>query len=205
MHELHDAAIKAALHGDWEKAVELNLEILSTSPDHLGTLNRLGRAYTELGQKDAARSTYQQVLSLDKYNVVATRNLKLLPHQNSTTPHCQLADEDFIEHPGLTKTVVLIKVASREILLSLSCKQPLLLSPKTRLIAVTTLDKTYVGCLPDDLSLLLKKLLASHYNYAICLKSVSDNSASVFLRETSRPKKAAFSPTFSRLVHLKSK
>ncbi len=197
MHELHHQAIKAALAGDWESAVECNLTILQDFPDHIPTLNRLARAYTELGQKDSAHDVYKRVLALDKYNVVATRCLKLLPHQPSSLNSNQIANEDFIELPGITKTVSLIKVASRDVLLSLSCKQVLNLIPKSRLISVATLDKTYIGCLPDDLSFRFKKLLTSHYNYTVCLKSVSDNSACVFIREVSRPKRVNATATFA--------
>lgn len=203
MHELHHQAIAAALSGDWETAVELNLSILNTNPSHIPTLNRLARAYTEIGQKEAASDVYKRVLAIDKYNVVATRNLKLLPHQTSNNSNCEIVCEDFIELPGLTKTVNLIKVASRDILLPLSCKQALILVPKTRLISVTTTNHAYIGCLPDDLSFRLKKTLTQHYNYTVCLKSVSDNAACIFIREVSRPKKNSYTPTFSRLIALK--
>ncbi len=198
MHEIHDKAIQAALHGDWENAVEINLEILETSPHNIAALNRLGKAYTELGQKEAAGDAYAQVLKIDKYDSIATKNLKLLPHQKNGTASIQLSQEDFIELPGITKSVALIKVASRDVLLSLSCKQTLFLVPRTRLIGVLTEDKTCIGCLPDDLSLKLKTLIKSGYSYTACLKGASDNTATIFLRETKRPKRPSAGPSFSR-------
>lgn len=198
MHTLHDKAIKAALRGDWEGAVEINLEILSASPQNIAALNRLGRAYTELGQKEAAGDAYAQVLKIDKYDVIASKNLKLLPHQKSNLAEISLSDENFIELPGLTKSTVLIKVASRDILLSLVCKQKLELIPRTRLIAVMTEDKVCIGCLPDDLSLKLISLIKSGYSYSSCLKGASDNSVNIFIRETKRPKRPTAAPSFSR-------
>lgn len=205
MHEIHDKAIQAALHGEWENAVEINLEILETSPHNIGALNRLGKAYTELGQKEAAKDAYQQVLRIDKYDTIATKNLKLLPHQKNGTATIQLASEDFIELPGITKSLLLIKVASRDVLLSLTCKQQLILVPRTRLIAITTEDGTCIGYLPDDLSLKLKSLLKLGYEYTACLKGASDNTATIFIRETKRPKKTTAAPTFSRATSIKSK
>lgn len=198
MHQLQDKAIKSALGGDWEAAVEYNLEILSESPQNITALNRLGRAYTELGQKEAAKDAYEQVLKLDKYDTIASKNLKLLPHQKNNLASVELAEEDFIELPGLTKSTGLIKVASRDILLSLVCKQKLVLTPRTRLIAVCTEDKTCIGCLPDDLSLKLQGLIKSGYTYTACLKGASDNTATIFIREVKRPKRVTASPTFSR-------
>ncbi|MBP9670690.1 tetratricopeptide repeat protein [Candidatus Woesebacteria bacterium] len=198
MHQLQDKAIKSALSGDWEAAVEYNLEILADSPQNITALNRLGRAYTELGQKEAAKDAYEQVLKIDKYDTIASKNLKLLPHQKNNMSSVELADEDFIELPGITKSTSLIKVASRDILLSLVCKQKLTLTPRTRLIAIYTDDKTCIGCLPDDLSLKLQGLIKSGYTYTACLKGASDNTATIFIREAKRPKKPSASPTFSR-------
>lgn len=203
MHDLTDKAIRTALQGDWELAVELNLEILVDSPQNIAALNRLARAYTELGQKEAAESAYKQVLKLDKYDVIATKNLKLLPHQKSNLASIALSDEDFIELPGLTKSTTLIKVASREVLLSLVCKQKLTLVPRTRLVAVMIEDNTYIGSLPDDLSLKLKSLLKSGYTYSACLKGATDNEVTIFLRELKRPRRPSASPSFSRNNSLK--
>lgn len=198
MHALHDKAIKAALSGDWELAVEINLEILAESPQNIAALNRLGRAYTELGQKEAASDAYTQVLKIDKYDAIASKNLKLLPHQKNNLASVALATEDFIELPGITKSTSLIKVASRDVLLSLSCKQILDLVPRTHLVAVITQDKACIGCLPDDLSLKLKQLMKAGYTYSACLKGASDNTATIFIRELKRPKKPSAGPTFSR-------
>lgn len=205
MHEIQDKAIQAALRGDWEAAVEINLEILSTSPCNIQALNRLGRAYTELGQKEAASDAYKQVLKIDKYDTIASKNLKLLPHQKNNLASVVLADEDFIELPGITKNTQLIKVASRDILLSLSCKQKLYLVGKTRLVSVQTEDKISIGCLPDDLSLKLLGLMKSGYEYSACLKGASDNNATIFIRETHRPKRASAAPSFSRATNGKLK
>lgn len=198
MNELHDKAVKAALCGDWEAAVEFNLEILEDAPQNVAALNRLGHAYTELGQKEVAKDAYEQVLKIDKYDTIATKNLKLLPHQKNNIASITLADEDFIELPGLTKSTLLIKVASRDILLSLVCKQPLTLVPKTHLVAVMTEDKVCIGSLPDDLSLKLKNLIKDGYEYSVCLKGASDNTVTIFIRETKRPKKLSAGATFSR-------
>lgn len=198
MHEIHDKAIRAALQGDWEAAVEFNLEIIENSPQNIGALNRLGRAYTELGQKEAAKDAYEQVLKIDKYDTIATKNLKLLPHQKNNMASVALADEDFIELPGITKSTLLIKVASRDILLSLVCKQKLALVPKTRLVAIMTDDNICIGCLPDDLSLKLNELMKDGYVYSACLKGASDNTATIFIREIKRPKRPAAGATFSR-------
>lgn len=200
MYNKHQEAIHYALEGNWELAVEVNLVILDEDQDNVAALNRLGRAYTELGQKDAAKTVYQKVLEVDKYNSIALKNIKLLPHQKIGSDGIIFSKEDFIEELGLTKTTSLIKVADRETLLSLVCKQLLQLTPRGRLIGVTTMDNLYIGCLPDDLSLRLQILENKGYVYTVCLKSATDNAVSIFLRETKRPTKTGASATFSKAM-----
>ncbi len=201
MTTLIQQAIDCSLKCLWDEAIDLNLEILKQNEGDIATLNRLAKCYLQLGDKKSAKETYHKVLEHDKYNSVALKNLKTLNLAVSTSPN-ELVREDFIENPGLTRTSSLIKVAGREVLATLSCKQVLILRPKVRLISVNTTKGVYVGTLPDDLSLKMKKLLDSGYEYQVCLKSATDNMASVFIREIKRPNKKNVLPSFNR-AHIK--
>ncbi|MEI6690881.1 MAG: hypothetical protein WCL07_03985 [bacterium] len=198
MHELIDQAIQLALIGNWDDAIVINLQILEDNPKDIATLNRLARAYSELGEKSKAKTTYEIVLKLDKYNAIANKNLRLLPHQKAY--HQELIQEDFIETPGLTRSVSLVKIGSRETLATLCTKQKSLLTSKGRLLGVTTVDKLSIGCLPDDLSFKLTKLIEKNYEYACCIKSISENAVTIFIREIKRPNRASYSPTFSKAL-----
>ena len=206
MREKQQDAVRAALDGKWELAIELNLEILTENAEDLAAMNRLARAYTEIGQKDAARDAYNRVLKIDKYNTIAIKNLKALPHQGSTNHvESSVTNEDFIEEPGITKTTALIKVASRDILLTLGIRQKLNLTPRAKLMAVTTENNLYIGCLPDDLSLRLRSSLKSGYGYTTCIKGTTESSVYVFLREVKRPNRPLAGPTFSRTLVISPK
>lgn len=202
MQDLTRLAIKASLACNWEEAIDFNMSILQADPDNIAALNRLARAYTALDQKSSAKEIYQQVLKLDKYNSIALSSLKSLPDKNGHSP-TPTASEDFIEEPGLTRTVKLIKLAGKETLLTLSCKEPLTLVPRSRLIAVIRTDQTYIGSLPDDLSVRLLKLIRSGYSYRTCIKHATDNSVTLFLRETKRPNRLTAVPSFSRQLQHK--
>lgn len=199
---LNKQAIQASLDNNWEVAIDLNNILLQECPTDLAALNRLARAYIELGQKESAKTVYQKVLSIDKYNPIATKNLRLLPGKNGNKD-IKTSTEDFIEEAGITKTVSLVKTAAKDVLLSLVCKQSLSFTPRSRLIAVAAEKNVYIGCLPDDLSLKIKKNLAAGYKYSVCLKTASDNSASVFIREIKRPNRVTASATFSRPSQMK--
>lgn len=201
MKNLHTQAIASSLNSDWEIAIELNSLILKDEPNNIAALNRLARAYTELNQKESAKTVYNKVLALDKYNQIALKNLKLLPNKNTASDIC-LSSEDFIDESGLTKTVQLIKIADKNTLLSVTCKQTLSFVPRSRLIAINTLEGSYLGCLPDDLSLKLNKYLKSGYKYSVCLKSATEGSVHIFIRETKRPNRPTAGATFARFIKL---
>ena len=76
MTTLTQIAINQALNCLWEEAITTNLQILENIPSDINTLNRLGKAYAAIGDKEASKDTYQKVLKYDKYNSVALKNLK---------------------------------------------------------------------------------------------------------------------------------
>lgn len=202
MSNLQTQAIQASLDNDWEIAIELNNQLLEENPHDIASLNRLARAYIELGQKESAKSVYLKVLTLDKYNPIATKYLKVLPTRNGNG-YTELSKEDFVEEAGVTKSVNLVKTAAKDVLLALSCKEYLTLTPRSRLIAVETAGSLYIGCLPDDISMKLKRNLKAGYKYTVCLKSSTENTCSVFIREIHRPNRVTAGPTFTRSLSLK--
>ncbi len=195
MRDLIQKAIDAALNCDWERALDYNLAVLQEDENNLQAMNRLAKAYMELGQKNQAKEIYQKVLSLDPYNQVALKNLRLLPKKNATA--VEVAQEDFIEAPGETKTALLIKIASKDVLAELYAKQPLTLKVQGSLVAAYTKSVQKIGCLPDNLSFKIKTLIKKGYAYSACVKAVDENQVTIFTRETKRPKRYSEMPSFS--------
>ena len=68
LNKLSQQSIEAAINGQWQKAVDSNLEVLDKSPENTEALNRLGKAYMELGLIVKSIKTFhkkiQQILSL---------------------------------------------------------------------------------------------------------------------------------------------
>lgn len=198
--ELEDQAIKAALASNWEEAARLNQEILTQHPADVEAFNRLGHALFKLGKIKEARSKFRQVLKIDRYNPVASKNLERLKKIKKIKPTEELMPVSpslFIEEPGKTKIVTLVKTTSQKTLSSLSIGQPVCLSPKRYAIEVRTEDKTYLGAIPDDLSFHLKKLIKSGYQYQAVVKNVKENYLSIFLREIKKSAKLKGQPSFS--------
>ena len=73
---LNRRAIDAALNCNWTEAIEINEQIIVDDPENIPCLNRMAKAYTELGKYSRAKKIYQEVLKLDPYNPIASKNLK---------------------------------------------------------------------------------------------------------------------------------
>lgn len=203
---LNHLAIEAALSYDWEKAVELNKEIIKETPQDTDSLNRLARAYFELGRFPQAKKIYQEVLALDPYNVIAQKNLKKVAsfkkgakngsfnHNGAPKPH--ISPALFLEEAGVTKVISLLKLAEPQKLSVLSPGELVTLALKNRGITVTDENNNYLGVLPDDLSHHLIRLISGGNKYQCLIKSVKPNSLSILIREIVRSKKFKNQPSF---------
>jgi tetratricopeptide (TPR) repeat protein len=189
MESLAQTAVSLAMNGDWTKAVKTNLQILKQNREDLGALNRLARAYFELGEISKARTTAQKVLKVDPINPIASKclekwkGLKAGDKQN----HKGLGSESFLEEPGRTKLVNLIHLGGSDVLAKLAAGDAIgLLSHPHRVSAITS-DEKYVGRLPDDLAARLGKLIKMGVKYQVLVKSIEKGSVKVFIREIEKP------------------
>src|SRR6266566_3209156 len=73
-----DLAIQQALSSQWEEAVITNKNILGMFPNEPEAYNRLGKAYSELGQYAESRQAYAQTLKYNPTNTIARKNLERL-------------------------------------------------------------------------------------------------------------------------------
>jgi tetratricopeptide (TPR) repeat protein len=197
-------AINAALSSDWNIAIELNEQILALYPGDLDSLNRLARAYLETGDYGRSKKIYKEVLAIDPYNVIALKNLKRFqlikmssgdtvsksPKSNGSTL------TTFIEEPGRTKVVQLLRPAEPQTLFMLHCGECVDLVPKQRGVQIQVGD-TYIGRLADDLGHHLHNLMASGNTYEAYIKQIAQNDVFIFIREVQRAEQFAMRPTFS--------
>ena len=130
-------AIQAALTQNWETAINFNQVILEENPKNVAALNRLAKAYWELGDLNEARSIYQRVLRLDRFNPVAQKNLTRLA--KSATPHrSKSLTINFLEEPGKTKSVSLLRLGNPTTIDSITAGEMVKLQIKRRRLAIFT-------------------------------------------------------------------
>lgn len=201
---LQRQAINAALSFNWEEAVNLNKQIIKDSPNDVDCLNRLARAMFELGKYPQAKKLYQEVLDIDPYNSIAIKNLKKVSsfkkangHLNvKSANHIMISPSLFLEEPGITTVVSLVKLAEPQKLSLLSPGMEVTLVIKNHKICVIDFDDNYLGVLPDDISHLLIKLINGGNKYQTLIKSVKSNSLAILIREVLRSKRFRNQPSF---------
>ncbi|MDD2823339.1 MAG: tetratricopeptide repeat protein [Candidatus Daviesbacteria bacterium] len=204
---LHQLAINAALSSNWLQAIDFNLEILAEEPKSVEALNRLGRAYFELGKLPESKESFDKSLAFDPYNQIAAKFIKRIEtckkknpkakSNNGTNHNCAQVDSDlFIEEPGKTKLVSLLKVAEPQKLSLLSPGALVSLIIKNKVIAITDQDEEYLGVLPDDLSRLLVRLINGGNKYQAIIKTAKINGLSILIRETYRSSRFKNQPSF---------
>lgn len=200
-NQLISLAIKEALNSNWQKAAAYNLAILKAEPEDLEALLRLAKAYEELGKENLSKRTYNRVIKIDKFNPIAKRNLtKLRDYKISKKDKNQtskkIAADLFLEEPGKTKTVCLVRLAPAKVLLGLDIAEEVKLAPGKRSIAVRDRQNVYLGRLPDDLSQRLIKLILGGSQYLAVVKAVDKQTCQIFIKEVKTSKKNSGIPSF---------
>lgn len=199
---IQNLAISAALEGRFGEALKLNKKIIRTDPQNIEALNRLARVYMELGRFNLARKYYTETLKFDPYNPIALKNLKIIKafKVNGQPPLAngqnKLSYQLFLQEPGKSKVVNLLKVAEPQKLSQAFCGMKVAVVVKNRKIIVVDSQGGYLGVLPDDISHHLIRLLRGGNKYEFFIKSIRVNGLSVLIKEIFRSKRFKNQPSF---------
>lgn len=190
-------AIDTALKGDWEKAIELNENLLSENPEDVEALNRSGLAYTILGQSEKARKAYQKVLEIDPLNSIALKNIKKFSKDSKMPADANFrVNNTFLEETGKTKVIDLVNIAQPEIIANLRIGQAVELTVKRLKIFITNSEKHYLGVLPDDIGKRLIKFISGGNKYEAFVRSSNHSTVTIFIREVKRSGRFKDQPSF---------
>lgn len=202
---IKDQAIKVAIEGKWDEAIQLNKTLLKESPSCIETLNRLALAYMVVGEINKAKLTYQKVLKLDPLNSIAVKNLKILKEKmnksknTKSTLNIQL-NNNFLEESGKTKILELINIAPAKTIQMLRTGQRNIMAIKRLKIFILDEDSQYIGVLPDDIGKRLIRFIKSGNKYESCIKSANPHKVTVFIKEVKRVTKFKDHPSFSAIA-----
>lgn len=191
---LENQAVKAALAQNWEKAIEINKKIIKENSQNIPALNRLARCHWELGNIKQAFKTYKKVLKIDNFNPIANKNFTRLSKggkikKNLNKKRNPFSSKVFLEEPGKTKIVSLVRLAEPDILGKLNNGEKVIMVAKKRLVSVQNEEGNYLGTIPEDLSLKLIKFMNGGNQYDIFIKNIDHQTLQIFIREIFKGKK----------------
>lgn len=195
-------AIAAAKNGDWDRAVQVNAQILESNPQDTQALNRLGVAYLQLGKKTDAKKAFSKVLEIDKTNLIAKKHLKSIKSKQAPAK-LSFTKQHFIEEPGRTKIVELHRLSGKQVLDTLSVGDECELTLKKRYISVEC-NGQYVGSIPEDVSFRLSKLIKTGNTYLCCIHSFNNATCTVYLKEMKRSRRNKDIHSFPSLKNAQS-
>jgi tetratricopeptide (TPR) repeat protein len=185
-----ELAVRQAQEGRWEEAVTTNRNILNIFPQEPDVFNRLGKAYTELGQYVEARQAYSQTLKSDPLNSIAKKNLERLdslqtvPIDTATPASLDRIDpRAFIEETGKTGVTDLTNLAPATVLARVSYGDRVNLQVNGHRLLVQNAAGEVIGQVDPRLANRLISYIEGGNRYGAAILAVERNRIRVIMRE----------------------
>jgi tetratricopeptide (TPR) repeat protein len=183
-----DLAIQQALASQWEEAVITNRNILNLFPSEPDAYNRLGKAYSELGQYAEARQAYRQTLKYSPDNTIARKNLERLAQLQEEPVQIHTGAERidprlFIEETGKTGTTDLINLAPSSVLAKVGVGDKVQLHVMGHTIHVRNSAGEDIGQIEPRLANRLINFMEGGNRYAAAILAMENGQVRLIIRE----------------------
>jgi tetratricopeptide (TPR) repeat protein len=183
-----DLAIKQALESQWSEAISTNRNILNIFPTEPDAYNRLGKAYSELGQYTEARQAYTQTLKYSPNNTIAKKQLdrlSLLQEAPAVIPSGMESIDPrlFIEETGKTGTTELINLASAVILAKVGVGDKVYLHVDGHRLLVRNAGGEDIGQIEPRLANRLINFMEGGNRYAAGILAMEQGQIRLIIRE----------------------
>lgn len=194
LQQIESQAVDSAIRGDWDKAAQLNTQILRKFKGNIPALLRLGFAYLQMNKYVQSLAAYRLVLKLQPQNSIAgeyVEKIELRKKHSPGAPRTNLVLDSniFIELPGKTKAVTLGQLGQKSVLAKLMVGEEVYLFIRKHHVEIRTESDEYIGVLPDDVGVRLMYFLENESEYTVYIQEASLNNIIVFIREMSKGKK----------------
>jgi len=183
-----DLAIQQALASQWAEAVITNKNILNLFPHEPDAYNRLGKAFSELGQYAEARQAYSQTLKYSPNNTIAKKNLDRLsllqeePVQIHTGAE-RIDPRLFIEETGKTGTTELINIAPTSVLAKVGVGDKVQLHVSGHTLLVRNAAGEDIGQIEPRLANRLINFMEGGNRYAAAILAIENGQVRLIIRE----------------------
>jgi len=183
-----DLAIKQAQTSEWEEAVLTNKNILNLFPGEIEAYNRLGKAYSELGQYGEARESYKQTLVYNPKNIIAKKNLDRLELLEESpvqipTGTGRIDPQLFIGETGKTGVTELLTSATGSVLARVSVGDKVQLHQIGHTILVRNSAGDDLGQLEPRLANRLITFMEGKNRYAAAILGIENGQIRLIIRE----------------------
>ena len=204
---LEQQAIEAAMDSNWELTVALNKKIIKIIPDEIAAHQRLGYALLQTNKLKEAAAQFNTVLKIQPKNNIAEDHLekigilmekKKLRHTHSTKYNSEL----FLDIPGKTRTIKLVKLGKKEDLAGLNVGEEIILKEKRRKLEARSRNDEYIGCLPDDISKRISYFIQEGSEYRAYIKTADLTEVDIFISEILKGKRVEEYPSFPSNPHV---
>ena len=187
--QMSQEAINLAMQGRWREAISVNYNIIESMPTEVDAYNRLGKAYTELGEIEQAKEAYKKTLALSPKNIIAIKNLNRLaqlrkPLNVVPEERPKAAPHVFIGDVGKAGVINLQRLASNDVLARMTAGDQVYLKAKGHHLVVENEKEEYIGVVESPHGFRLAKLLEGGNKYSAAIVSVDENRVKVIIRET---------------------
>ncbi len=180
-------AVLQAMQGKWKDAIKLNQEIISENPNDVDAYNRLGKAFSEIGEIKKSKNAFGKALELSPQNVIAKKNLARinLMVDTKTKPKNALPSNLIVsvEKSTITTTTSLVNIASSETLLTLSGGQKLEIITDKDILKINNDSGQYIGQIEPKIGLRLSKLIKGGNKYDVTVISVTQEEVIALIKE----------------------
>jgi len=195
-----DEAIELALANRWAEAVQVNRGIMDRFGPDEETLNRLGKAYTELGQLNDATEAYKGTLKMNPVNPIAVKNLGKLQSMRGgqlvPTSKAKVDVDAFIEETGKTSLTALHVHGEGDPCSKVAGGDPVKLIVAGDTMNVETARGVYLGHLDHALGRRLIKFLEGGNRYSGAVATCDGGAVKSIVRETYQDPKFFGRPSF---------
>jgi hypothetical protein len=192
--DLGREAVNLALKGEWERATEVNKAILELFTEDVEAMNRMAKAFIEMGHYADAKAVLDRVCEVAPYNNIAKKNRARLGQMSASPTAIKQkrkatgAPQLFIEESGKSATTVLRKVPGRPVVSHVSPGDPVTLERENNAMNVYYGDGEgeFIGQVEPKMGKRLIQLIEGGNTYAAAIIVVNDQGISVIIRETFR-------------------
>jgi hypothetical protein len=182
-------AIDLAMQGKWREAVAANKSLIENhAAGDVDAYNRLGRAYLEVGEYEQARQAYARALDLDRYNVIARKNLDRLQRLEGAT--IAVADSptrfepgSFLEETGKAGVATLYHPGAEPVVAALVAGDKVQIKVEGKKLVVQNNRGDYIGLVEPKHAFRLLRLISGGNRYSANIIS-NEGTLTVMIRET---------------------